>query len=95
MRRSVQIQINLTDDKSVVNETIAKGATLATQKTDFYDNPEDQVRDSMLLGSPSEMVEKLNSWVEIGVNHFILMTPRPFDPKVMERFEKEVIPHFS
>ena len=95
MRRSVQIQINLTDDKSVVNETIAKGATLATQKTDFYDNPEDQVRDSMLLGSPSEMVEKLNSWVEIGVNHFILMTPRPFDPKVMERFAKEVIPHFS
>ena len=95
MRRSVQIQINLTDDKSVVNETIAKGATLTTQKTDFYDNPEDQVRDSMLLGSPSEMVEKLNSWVEIGVNHFILMTPRPFDPKVMERFAKEVIPHFS
>ena len=95
MRRSIQIQIKLTGDKAEVEQAVARGASLATQKTDLYATPEDQVRDSMLLGSPEEIVDQLGRWTEAGVGHFILMTPRPFDASVMERFASEVAPHFA
>ena len=95
MRRSVQMQIMLSDDTSVVERTVARGATLATQQTEYYAAPEDQVRDSMLLGPSSAVVEQVGRWVEAGVNHFILMTPRPFDRTMMERFAAEVVPQFS
>ena len=52
-------------------------------------------RDSMLLGSPAEITEQLGRWVDAGIDHFILMTPRPFDARVMERFAQEVAPHFA
>ena len=95
MRRSVQIQIKLSDDASVVAETVARGAALATQQTDFYPSPEEQVRDSMLLGSVAAVADKVGQWVEAGVDHFILMTPRPFDRGMMERFAAEVVPQFA
>ena len=95
MRRSVQMQIMLSDDASVAERTVARGATLATQQTEYYASPEDQVRDSMLLGPSSAVVEQVGRWVEAGVDHFILMTPRPFDRTMMERFAAEVVPQFS
>ncbi|MCY4583233.1 MAG: LLM class flavin-dependent oxidoreductase [Chloroflexi bacterium] len=95
MRHSVQIQIKLSDDASEVEATVARGATLATQETSYYATPEEQVRDSMLLGSPSAIVDQLGRWVDAGIDHFILMTPRPFDRRVMERFAQEVAPQFA
>ena len=95
MRHSVQIQIKLSDDKDEIEATVSRGASLATQATNYYSTPDAQVRDSMLLGSPSEIVEQLGGWVDAGIDHFILMTPRPFDPRVMERFAKEVVPQFA
>ncbi len=95
MRHSVQIQIKLSDNKSEVEEAIAKGASLATQKTEFYSSPEQQVRDSMFLGSSTEIAEQVGQWVDAGVDHFILMTPRPFDRGMMERFAADVIPQFA
>ncbi len=95
MRRSVQVQIKLTDSKQEVEETIARGALLARRQSERYSDPEAMLRDSMLLGSPAEIVEQVGRWTEAGINHFVLMTPRPFDPKVMERFAREVIPAFA
>lgn len=95
MRHSVQIQIKLSDNKSEVEEAMAKGASLATQKTEFYSSPEQQVRDSMFLGSSTEIAEQVGQWVDAGVDHFILMTPRPFDRGMMERFAADVIPQFA
>lgn len=95
MRRSVQIQIKLSDDASAIEETVARGAALATQQTDYYASPEEQVRDSMLLGSAAQVADKVGQWVEAGIDHFILMTPRPFDRGMMERFAAEVAPQFA
>ncbi len=95
MRHSVQIQIKLTDDKAAIEATVARGASLATQRTEYYASPEDQVRDSMFLGSSSEVSEQVGRWVDAGVDHFILMTPRPFDRGMMERFAHEVASQFA
>ncbi len=95
MRHSVQLQIKLTDDAGAVEQVLARGASLATKRSERYDDPESQVRDSMLLGSVGEITEQVGRWVEAGVDHFILMTPRPFDRRMMERFAAEVAPAFA
>ncbi|MCH8849160.1 MAG: hypothetical protein IIC32_09345, partial [Chloroflexi bacterium] len=95
MRHSVQLQIKLTDDAAVVEQVVARGASLATKRSERYDDPESQVRDSMFLGSAAEITEQVGRWVEAGVDHFILMTPRPFDRGMLERFATEVAPAFA
>lgn len=95
MRRSVQIQIKMSDDAAEIAAAVERGATLATQQTTLYATPEAQARDSMLLGSPEAIVEQLGRWTDAGVTHFILMTPRPFDRRIAERFAAEVAPHFA
>ena len=100
MRFSVQIPLRLSDDKADVDsfinntvETYTRGASHALSP--LYAEVEDQVRDSALWGSPDDIKEQLDRWTNIGINHFILQTPRPFDAAMMERFAKEVAPSFS
>ncbi|NIO09294.1 MAG: LLM class flavin-dependent oxidoreductase, partial [Deltaproteobacteria bacterium] len=95
MRRSVQLQIRLSDSKDEVNQTIARGALLARKPSKRYRDRESQTRDSMLLGSAQEIKEQLDRWTDTGINHFLLMTPRPFDRRMMELFATRVMPSFS
>ncbi len=59
-----------------------------------YSDLREHVADSRLLGSPDEVVEQVGRWVEAGVNHFILTTPRPFTPEPLETFMAKVAPQF-
>jgi alkanesulfonate monooxygenase SsuD/methylene tetrahydromethanopterin reductase-like flavin-dependent oxidoreductase (luciferase family) len=100
LRYSVQVQIKLSDDKAEVDRHIdgvakiyADGAS--HRISEHYPSVEAQVRDSMLWGGTEEMKEQVGRWTDAGINHFILMTPRPFDAAMMERFAKEVVPAFS
>jgi alkanesulfonate monooxygenase SsuD/methylene tetrahydromethanopterin reductase-like flavin-dependent oxidoreductase (luciferase family) len=95
MRHSVQLQIKLSDSKEEVDQMLTRGALLARKPSKRYHDPETQTRDSMLLGSVAEVKEQLDRWTDAGINHFILMTPRPFDRGMMERFAAEVAPAFA
>ena len=95
MRRSVQLQVKLSDSKDEIEATVARGALLARDSSARYASPEQQVRDSMLLGGVEEVREQVGRWTDAGVNHFILMTPRPFDRGMMERFASQVAPAFA
>ncbi len=64
-------------------------------KSERYATMEAQVRDSMLWGSPEDVKGQIARWNEAGINHFILMTPRPFDRAMMERFKSDVAPAFG
>jgi len=100
MRFSVQIPVRLTDDKAAAQqfidstvETYTRGAS--HRKSDLYDTVEDHVKDSALWGGPEDIQEQVARWTDIGVNHFILTTPRPFNAPMMERFVREVAPAFK
>ncbi len=95
MRHSVQLQIKLSDSKEEVDQTVARGALLARRPSKRYEDPEAQTRDSMLLGSVAAVKEQVDRWTDAGINHFILMTPRPFDRGMLERFAAEVAPAFA
>ena len=100
MRFSVQMPIRLSDDKADVEffikntvEAYTRGAS--HRLSPLYDDVEEQVRDSAFWGSSEDVKEQVDRWTDIGINHFILTTPRPFSRPMIERFMEEVVPSFS
>ncbi len=58
----------------------------------FPEKSEQALRDAFLW---DEVKEQVDRWTDAGINHFILMTPRPFHRGMMERFASEVAPAFA
>ena len=55
---------------------------------------DDQVRASLLAGDSAEVREAIQRYVEVGVTHFVIMGPRPFDRQLVERFSNAVMREF-
>lgn len=54
----------------------------------------DEVRDRYLLGTPAEVREQVQRYVDIGITHFICGTAVPPDRASLRLFADEVIPAF-
>jgi F420-dependent oxidoreductase-like protein len=53
----------------------------------------DEYSDRFMVGTAEEIVERLRPRVEAGVNYFITYMPRvAYEPEMVERFAREVIP---
>ena len=47
-----------------------------------------------MIGTPEEIVERLDPMVEAGIDYFITYLPRiAYDPTPVERFATEVVPN--
>ena len=56
----------------------------------------DKYSQQFMVGTAEEIVERLRPRTEAGVNYFIVYLPRvAYDPEMVERFAREVIPHFA
>ena len=64
---------------------------LARRGTSF-----DKYSEQFMVGTAEEIIERLRPRVEAGVNYFITYMPRvAYEPGMVERFAREVIPAFS
>ena len=52
----------------------------------------EEARDSMLWGSPDQVIAKLEAYREVGVTHMIFSQRAPYDIAMLELFAREVIP---
>lgn len=55
----------------------------------------DEVKPSVLAGTPDAMVEKLRPYVDAGVTHFILNIQPTYSEDLLKRFAEEVIPRLQ
>lgn len=55
------------------------------------ESAEERVRASLLAGSAEEVRAQVQRYAQAGVTHIILMTPRPFDRPLIERFKRQVM----
>ena len=56
----------------------------------------DEYSKEFMVGTPEEIVERLRPMVDAGINYFIVYMPRvAYEPEMVERFAREVIPSFS
>lgn len=49
---------------------------------------------ALLESRPAELRARLHALVDLGVRHFIIALPQPYEPSVLRSFAKEVMPAF-
>ncbi|MCA1848242.1 MAG: LLM class flavin-dependent oxidoreductase, partial [Actinobacteria bacterium] len=85
--RSTSISVFLLEEGEDPEEATA----LARRGTAY-----DEYSKRFMVGTAEEIVERLQPRVEAGVNYFIVYLPRvAYEPAMVERFAREVIPNFS
>jgi alkanesulfonate monooxygenase SsuD/methylene tetrahydromethanopterin reductase-like flavin-dependent oxidoreductase (luciferase family) len=52
------------------------------------------IRPALLAGSPKDTRARLQALVDVGVRHFILSLPPPYEPSLVRSFAREVMPAF-
>jgi alkanesulfonate monooxygenase SsuD/methylene tetrahydromethanopterin reductase-like flavin-dependent oxidoreductase (luciferase family) len=85
--RSTSINVYLLEegDDPVETTALARGG----MSYDEYSN-------RFMVGTAEEIAERLRPRVEAGVNYFIIYMPRAaYEPDMVERFAREVVPSFS
>jgi F420-dependent oxidoreductase-like protein len=73
-------------DVPLVGDAIRLGARVMENK---------RVARSVLAGSPKDITEQIQPYVDAGVTHVIMNIQPPYDPKLLERFAHEVMPNFQ
>jgi alkanesulfonate monooxygenase SsuD/methylene tetrahydromethanopterin reductase-like flavin-dependent oxidoreductase (luciferase family) len=53
-----------------------------------------RVAQAILVGSPNEISERIQTYVDAGVTHIIMNIQPPYDPELLQRFAAEVMPKF-
>ncbi|HEX2182746.1 MAG TPA: LLM class F420-dependent oxidoreductase, partial [Rubrobacteraceae bacterium] len=85
--RSTSVNVFLLEDGDDPEEATA----LARRGMNF-----DKYSQQFIVGTAEEIVERLRPRVDAGVNYFITYMPRvAYEPGMVERFAREVIPAFS
>jgi len=77
----------LTDSKQERDAAVARLA-------EAFGRPAEEVEAGLLVGSTSEVSDRINRLIEAGVTHFIMIVNAPFDHSWIRRFAEEVIPGF-
>jgi F420-dependent oxidoreductase-like protein len=54
----------------------------------------ERVARSLLAGSASQITEKIRAYVDAGATQVIMNVQPPYNPELLERFAKEVMPNF-
>jgi alkanesulfonate monooxygenase SsuD/methylene tetrahydromethanopterin reductase-like flavin-dependent oxidoreductase (luciferase family) len=62
---------------------------------DGSESPLQQAQSRALIGDPDSLVEQVHRWAAIGLDHLHVFTPRPMDRPMLERFARDVMPHFA
>jgi alkanesulfonate monooxygenase SsuD/methylene tetrahydromethanopterin reductase-like flavin-dependent oxidoreductase (luciferase family) len=58
------------------------------------ESPEECARALLLAGNPDQVRAQVQRYVDAGVTHIVVQAPPPFDPKMFERFGREVMSAF-
>ncbi|HJQ27324.1 MAG TPA: LLM class F420-dependent oxidoreductase [Blastocatellia bacterium] len=77
----------VTDSEEEKQTMIARGAAM-------FGAPIEAVAPGFLVGSPAELRDRIQQFVEAGVTHFILIPHTPSDQTTIRRFAEEVMPAF-
>lgn len=99
MRVSHQMNILLTDSKADVERYVERRVAAVASDPHFkllaqYSTPAEQIRDDLIAGDAGEVKASIQRWSDLGVNHIIFTTPRPFSRPMFEKFAAQVTPSF-
>lgn len=88
-----EIEVSWAGACLVTDSREEKDALLQHWAAAFGITPE-QYEHGALVGSPSEVRDRIAKYIEVGVTHFIPIANAPFNQGSIRRFAEEVIPAF-
>jgi F420-dependent oxidoreductase-like protein len=77
----------ITDSAEEKQEMITRGAAM-------FGAPVEMIAPGLLVGSPSELRDRISEFIAAGVTHFIPIPHTPTDHATISRFAEEVMPAF-
>ena len=97
IEKSVELQVLITpngDTESILRQIVAlNGDQLINgSATTSVDSIVESLSDTTLIGSPDQVTEQVQAYVDVGIDHFLLWFLDAPDPLGMETFAKEVAP---
>ncbi|HMG34134.1 MAG TPA: LLM class F420-dependent oxidoreductase [Blastocatellia bacterium] len=92
-RKFEDIEVSWAGTMLVTESAAEKSETVAAMARAFGAPPE-AVEPGLLVGSPSELRDRIHRYIEIGVTHFIGIANPPFNHDSLRRFAEEVTPAF-
>jgi probable F420-dependent oxidoreductase len=100
LRFSHQLTIEPAKDRTDAQTKLDRHIGIASRNPRFklrpeYTSLEEQVQDSVIVGEPAEIVERVGQWRDAGITHLNMHTPRPFERGVLETIARDVMPAFS
>jgi alkanesulfonate monooxygenase SsuD/methylene tetrahydromethanopterin reductase-like flavin-dependent oxidoreductase (luciferase family) len=55
---------------------------------------DERIARGLLAGSPKQITEKIQTYVDVGASHIIMNLQPKYDRELLERFAREVMPNF-
>lgn len=93
LRRSKLISLNLTQSKAEAEEVAAR--LTARMPVPEGVSAVTASQDVSLIGGPDDLVDQVERWASLGLDHLHFYTPRPMDRAALETFASQVMPKFS
>jgi F420-dependent oxidoreductase-like protein len=88
-----EIEVSWAGSMLVTDSATEREELVGDMARAFGSSPE-QVEPGFMIGSPSEIRDRIHRWLDAGVTHFIPIARPPYDQRSLRRFAEEVIPEF-
>lgn len=96
IEKSIELQILITPDRDtegILQQILAFDGKLCSEATPV-ESITDSISDTTLIGSPDQVTEQLQAYIDAGAEHVLFWFLDAPDPLGMETFAREVAPRF-
>jgi len=77
-----------------VTDSAEEKQEMITRAAAMFGAPAEMITPSLLIGSPTELRDRIEQFIEAGVTHFIPIVHSPTDHTTIGRFAEEIMPTF-
>jgi len=88
LRRTIEVPFAVADDDATLRRRVERIGRMRGY------TPQ-QAQDSAITGTPEQCVEKIQRYLDMGVDEFMLISLAPFDDDELELFATRVMPAFG
>jgi F420-dependent oxidoreductase-like protein len=79
---------------TLVTESASEKEALVRRLSEAFGRPPAEVEAGLLVGPASYISDRIHQFIEVGVTHFILIAPAPYNRNTLRQFAERVIPEF-
>lgn len=80
--------------RTLITEFAEEKQAFIERTAAMFNAPVEMITPALLVGTASEVKDRIQQFIEVGVTHFILLMNAPVNTDTIRRFAEEVMPSF-